>query len=1063
MKRQDARFLIIGVCLTLALFALPAFPQSQTTGNITGRAQDSSGALIPGVEVTISSPAMIGGARTAVTDETGTYRFTLLPAGTYTVRFALSGFKTLNVSGVEVTPQQTMTINGSMEVAATAEEVTVTSQVPAIDLEAATVAVNFDVHKLDDLPYSRSLTALNAMIPGVYFTGTQYDVGGSQFGTGSAVGGKTYGRTGNNVMAIDGLVWCQGYADYGSFEEVNFSTASKGADQANAGVTMEMVVKSGGNQFHGAFTAQYEKGSFQSVNIDQDLQNRGLSAGSNKFVHLRNLYGDVGGPIKKDKLWFYFAYMDGSLQQFVPGFINYKSGQPAVFVSKLQNPTAKMTYQLNSKMKLETSWPLNLKTQPYRNGNSRIPLEATQNQHSWATYGPNLKWTDIISSKMTATASINRGGYWWPDIAWSGAPANTVATASGIPTVADANTVRRLDTVTNTTLGPQLAIYRRPIRWTWGGDVSRFQDIGGHNNEFKFGYTQWWTKSYTTNFGYPNQQIYRYKSLAGEDYINGNSVVTPDGMLQVFQHPDSVQIIDYPNTTISAFGYKAFYINDKINVTRKLNVTAGLRMDYYNSWLPAQGRKGLGPKGYIPDGVTSPLNGTSGASAPDFTTPFQYPEIAADKFPSFTRFVPRLSAAYDVMGDGKLAFKASYGRYSAYSSGIGSSLSSTSIVNPNATTTCTFNGWKGDIPFRPVVGNYTNASCSGGGGSSAPGFNPADPSTWQNKLGKNLDSDYLDEYTAGVDVGLSRNYTLRFNVIRKFDYVRVKTIDQAKPPGAWTDMLTYYYSLANNKVSNAVSSTFTAAQAAAQAGPDAQPVYVWSVPKSFPTQGQINTLVVSRDKGEGAGQFTAYEMTFNKQNSGTWGALASYVISMAHLNPNNPQNPNEAMYGYARPTSYSGGTLTPTVYGPPIWDQAIKLNGSYQLPWGFMWTTAFTSQSGQWVNLAVQVKDNLGTTVNQIVKYQYQRLPWVHIWDQRFAKKFKIGDRQSIEGDFDLFNSMNVNTVTGVSTLSSSSFTGGNVAIVGSGFNKFTNGSYVLKPTDIVSPRIFQLSVKYKF
>src|SRR6266700_2546903 len=99
MRRHD---LIVTVCLALVLMAVPAFPQSATTGNIAGRAQDSSGALIPGVDVSVTSPAMIGGARSAVTDESGTYRFTLLPPGTYRVSFALPGFKTLNIEGVEV-------------------------------------------------------------------------------------------------------------------------------------------------------------------------------------------------------------------------------------------------------------------------------------------------------------------------------------------------------------------------------------------------------------------------------------------------------------------------------------------------------------------------------------------------------------------------------------------------------------------------------------------------------------------------------------------------------------------------------------------------------------------------------------------------------------------------------------------------------------------------------------------------------------------------------------------------------------------------------------------------
>ena len=127
----------------LLLIATPAFSQAPT-GAITGRAMDNSGALIPGVEVTITSPAMIGGARTAPTDETGSYRFTLLSPGTYRVSFGLSGFKTLNIDGVNVAAGSTMTINGTMEVASVAEEVTVTSQAPAIDLEAANVGVTWN-------------------------------------------------------------------------------------------------------------------------------------------------------------------------------------------------------------------------------------------------------------------------------------------------------------------------------------------------------------------------------------------------------------------------------------------------------------------------------------------------------------------------------------------------------------------------------------------------------------------------------------------------------------------------------------------------------------------------------------------------------------------------------------------------------------------------------------------------------------------------------------------------------------------------------------------------------
>src|SRR5438445_2820483 len=110
------------ICAALLLCVVPAFSQTLTS-NITARAQDSTGAVIPGVEVTISSPAMIGGARKEVTDETGSYRFTLLSPGTYRVSFGLPGFKTLNIDGVTLTAGNTATTVGTMEVASTAEEI----------------------------------------------------------------------------------------------------------------------------------------------------------------------------------------------------------------------------------------------------------------------------------------------------------------------------------------------------------------------------------------------------------------------------------------------------------------------------------------------------------------------------------------------------------------------------------------------------------------------------------------------------------------------------------------------------------------------------------------------------------------------------------------------------------------------------------------------------------------------------------------------------------------------------------------------------------------------------
>ena len=127
----------------------------------------------------------------------------------------------------------TATVNGKLEVASLQESITVTSQSPTIDLESSKVAVNWDQQKLDELPYSRSLTGLVSLIPGLY--ATSLDVGGSSFGTGSGPAARTFGRAGGGVVSYDGMIWDQTYGDFGTYEEAQITTAAKGADAMNPG------------------------------------------------------------------------------------------------------------------------------------------------------------------------------------------------------------------------------------------------------------------------------------------------------------------------------------------------------------------------------------------------------------------------------------------------------------------------------------------------------------------------------------------------------------------------------------------------------------------------------------------------------------------------------------------------------------------------------------------------------------------------------------------------------------------------------------------------------------
>ena len=694
--------MLSSLALTVALGS--SAEAQQQTGAITGRATDTSGGALPGVTVSIASPNMIGGARTAVTDEQGIYRFTLLSGGNYTVSFVLPGFATLNIEGVNLNAGATATINGKMDVAALQESVTVTSQSPTIDLESANVAVNWDQQKLDDLPSSRSLTGLVSMIPGLY--ATSFDVGGSSFGTGSGPAARTFGRAGGGVVSYDGMIWDQTYGDFGTYEEAQITTAAKGADAMNPGVTMNLVLKSGSNSFKGVGSANYQSGDFQSDNITDDLLAKGYAPGVNKFTSYKDYYAEIGGPILKDRLWFYASHRDASSGNLIPGFVSLADREQVEFYTKLQDPTGKVTWQVTKSNKFEGMFQVGRKWQPYRTASRFVPLESTQNQDSWSLIGPSFKWLSVLSSRATFDASLQRGGYWWPDVPWT-------------------SDVRKSDLATTAVRGAFLETDRVPRRWQYGATYAYFANMWGKNHELKTGYLGWKNIEDTGNLGYPNQQQYRYRSLPGD--VNCDEAHNYDGC---FSRPDSVLVYDYPNTTGAGEWYNSLYLNDKITLSRKLTLNVGVRFDRYSSFLPEQGNDGSGP----------------------FATKNIFPAQDESNFPIYSSLVPRISAVYDLTGEGRVAVRASYGRYVGGSSGANANPGpGATDVNPNAIITKTYTRWDGSIPYVPVPANLTTTA---GGGTNRT-------------IDLDLKGPYVDEYTAGLDLGLSRVLTLQFNYVQE--------------------------------------------------------------------------------------------------------------------------------------------------------------------------------------------------------------------------------------------------------------------------------------------------------
>ena len=237
-----------------------------TTGAINGRVVDSSDSVLPGVTVTITAPQMQG-AQTAVTNAEGNYRFPGIPPGTYTVRYELPGFATVVREGIRVTLGFTATLNVTMAVSGLQETVTVSGASPVVDVSSTKTSTNYDYKELASIPSARDMWAILSESPGV--TMARIDVGGSAAGTQS--GYRTYDARGDqNRVMIDGLVTTEGtgaigvYVDYGAFEEVTAGTAGHGADMGQPGVQTQMMIKSGGNQFHGSLYGDYQNSSLQA-------------------------------------------------------------------------------------------------------------------------------------------------------------------------------------------------------------------------------------------------------------------------------------------------------------------------------------------------------------------------------------------------------------------------------------------------------------------------------------------------------------------------------------------------------------------------------------------------------------------------------------------------------------------------------------------------------------------------------------------------------------------------------------------------------------------------------
>lgn len=607
MSRAWIPLAVLLLALVTAALA-PAQTVSATTGAINGKVTDNTGAVLPGVAVTITSTAMMG-SRTAVVNEEGLYRFPAIPPGEYTITYELAGFTTVKREGIRVTLGFTATVNVELGVASLQESVTVTGESPVVDTQSTNVTTNFDAKQLANLPSARDLWAILAESPGVQLS--RIDVGGSAAGT--QTGYTVYGTSGQNRPMVEGIVATEGtgaagfYYDYGSFDEVSIGTAAHSAEMPWPGVQSQFISKSGGNAYHGSFYGDYENQNWQSFNVDADQIQRGAQGGGglkpedvNRLSNYHDANADVGGYLRKDRLWWYSSFRD---QDVAARYANFPVKPHR---TRLTNVTGKGTYNLTQNNKLIGYAQYGRKHQPNRLdsfllGNTtgiNTAAETTWEQLYWGWIWKG-EYNRVISDAAFLEIRTGQFGFDWPNKPNGTAP-------------------RFEDLGNNNIFGGNRDWLRLRRRNQVLGSLSYFKDGWGGNHNFKFGGEIFRETTTETWFdGYPGDVVHVLRNGA----------------------PIEVYLFQTPSTSENGLWTYSGFANDTWRLNSRLTLNLGLRFDRYRAFLPEQEH---------PAGRFNP-------------TPHKFG--AVDNVIDWNLFAPRAGAVYDLVGDGKTLLKFNYGQY----------------------------------------------------------------------------------------------------------------------------------------------------------------------------------------------------------------------------------------------------------------------------------------------------------------------------------------------------------------------------------------------------------------
>lgn len=622
-------FIVLCSCLSLSGMA------QLGTGSITGTAQDTSGAVVPGVSIILSNPGTIGGNQHTITDERGVFQFIRLVPGSYSVRAELGGFRAAVRENVLVNADAAARVDLRLEVGDITDTITVTGEAPLLDTTSTFNQTIFDRQILDTLPNGKDLWSIGRIAPAVVMN--SYDVGGSESFRqatatvhGSLQAENKYLIDGMDVSDLAGAgSFLLAYFDPFMFQEVNVQTGNGPAEKSRGGVVYNLVTRTGTNDFHGSFQFAGSNHGLQSNNVSQELRSHLLAAVPARVLAANpgldpdpRIFGmfdsglSVSGPIVRNKLWF--TTSGGMESMNAPRLGSYNAdGTPVVDDGRMKNFSFKISWQSSPGSQLHFSWNRNIKDNFHRTIIANIDF--FENRATWVQRNEakiwQLKWTATVSPRLVLdiSSSLMKGS--------TGLAPQREVQPGDVP---------RFDAVTLThSVAVERYNYQPSYRGAFNANLSYV--IGTH--DLKVGF-----QSDRANQKSEEWSVSHYPSGLLAIYRNG----APDSV-NTYNTPVNFRGIDFEN---------AVFFQDKWTPTRKLTLNFGLRLEKVNGRVPATCQ----PQTIFIDAQC-------------------FPEIR--DVPDFLAPAPRFGLIYDMFGNGKTALKLSANRYH-----IGTGLGFPFRVNP---------------------------------------------------------------------------------------------------------------------------------------------------------------------------------------------------------------------------------------------------------------------------------------------------------------------------------------------------------------------------------------------